>query len=146
MNPTLAGFLLFLRNQAGVPTAALPDDSVYVTWAYDVAVEIVQQALQAASPTVYMLAVYNLATSNLIHFAGDTAPSTYFADLRKKLDINGEVLGVLTSTSDEGTSVSVQAPDFVKNLSLSDLQYLEDPFGRQYVAFAQRYGSVWGLT
>ena len=36
----------------------------------------------------------------------DVSPSTFFADLRKKLDINGNVLGQLTSTSDEGTSVS----------------------------------------
>ena len=146
MNPTLAGFLAFVRNQAGISTGALPDDSVYITWCYMQSLEIVNTALQVVAPIGYMLAVYNLGTSLLIQSAQDTPPSTYFADLRKKLDVNGSLLGQVTSSSDEGTSISVEVPDFVKALSLSDLQLIKDPFGRAYVAFAQKYNTAWGLT
>lgn len=146
MNPTFAGFLSFVRNQAGFGQAALPDDSVYLTWCYEIAIETVNRTLQWVAPTVYALAVYNLGTSYLVNFAEDTPPDTTFSMLRKKLDIDGPALGSVTSTSDEGTSVSVQAPDFFSQLSLEELQQLKDPFGRRYLALAQKAGSVWGLN
>jgi hypothetical protein len=144
--PTLAGFLLFIRGQMGVSTTVLPDDSIFIVWAYNVAIELVNLGLQAASPTVYMLAVYNLAASNLVNFAQDQAGNTYFADLRRTLQIDSMVPELVTSASDQGTSSSYFIPDFYKNISLADLQYLKDPWGRQYLAFAQRYGTLWGLN
>jgi hypothetical protein len=152
--PTPAGFLDFVRTQMGVSTAVLPDSSIYLALAFNVAIEIVNINLQPASPTLYTLAVYNLAASNLLNFAQDV-PQTppvvppalgYFAKIRKTLGINSGSLGVITSASDEGTSGSLMLPDFVKALSISDLAYIRDPYGLQYLAIAQRYGSVWGLN
>ena len=150
MTPTLAGFLAFVRSQMGVPASALPDDSAYLVWAYDVALELVNQNLQCASPTIYMLAVYNCAASNLLAFAQDVPqdpPVTlgYFAALRKQFNMNAFTLPV-SSGSDEGTSTSYVVPEFLSSLSLADLGYLTNPYGRQYLAFAQRYGTVWGLS
>lgn len=150
MTPTLAGFLAFVRSQMGVPASALPDDSQFLTWAYDVAVELVNQNLQGASPTIYLLAVYNCAASNLLAFAQDVPPLAagapgYFAAIRKGFNMNAFTLPV-SSASDEGTSTSYVVPEFLSTLSLADLGYLTNPYGRQYLAFAQRYGTVWGLS
>jgi hypothetical protein len=35
-------------------------------------------------------------------------------------------------------------PDFFKDLSLADLQMLQDPWGRRYLMIAQQFGSLWG--
>jgi len=37
-------------------------------------------------------------------------------------------------------------PDFFKDLSLADLQMLQDPWGRRYLMIAQQFGSLWGLS
>lgn len=146
MSPTFADFVTFVRFQAGFSATALPDDSVYLQWSYDIAVETVNRTLQQVAPTVYALAVYNLATSYLVNFAMDTLPDTTFSKLRAKLNLDGPALGPVTSTSDEGTSVSVQAPDFFSELSLEELSQLRDPWGRRYLMLAQKCGSVWGLN
>lgn len=146
MGPTAAGFLTFVRDGMGIPESALPDDSIWLGYAYNVALELVNLDLACVAPTVYTLAVYNLAGSNLINFAQDVPPSTFFADLRAQWNINSFVSGVVSSVSDVSTSTSLVVPDFFKDLSLADLQYLKDPYGRQYLIFAQRYGSLWGLS
>ena len=52
----------------------------------------------------------------------------------------------MSSSSDNGTSASIMDSELLKNLSLADLTYLKDPFGRQYLAFAMRFGQQWGLS
>ncbi|HBK2804405.1 TPA: hypothetical protein HHH48_005056, partial [Escherichia coli] len=47
---------------------------------------------------------------------------------------------------DNSTSAQRLVPDFFKDLSLADLQMLQDPWGRRYLMFAQQFGSLWGLT
>jgi hypothetical protein len=37
-------------------------------------------------------------------------------------------------------------PDFVKTLTLANLQQLKTPWGRQYLAYAQSAGPLWGLS
>ena len=55
----------------GVPVNALPDDSLAITYAFNVAIAIVNQQLLVANPLIYELAVYNLAGDNLINWAPD---------------------------------------------------------------------------
>jgi hypothetical protein len=95
---------------------------------------------------IYMLAVYNLGASNLLNWFPDTPPSTFFADARKGYGINSFVAGVVTASSDEGTSNSLTTPEWASNLTIANLQQLKDPFGRQYLAFAADYGSLWGIS
>ena len=145
--PTLAGFVWFVQNQMGISTQVLPTSSIYLTWAYGLAVSIVNQAFQCVPGPMYMLMVYNLGGSNLINFAQDQPGQTYFADLRKALNINSLTSGLVASSSDEGTSVSLLNPDFIKTLTIADLQYYKDPYGRTYLGYAQRYGpSAWGVS
>jgi len=144
--PTLAGFIAFIQNVMGISSIYLPTTSPVIQMALTIALDIVNVQLQTASPDIYTLAVYNLAGDNLINFAPDQAGQTYFQDLRTSFHISDFVAGVVQSSGDEGTSTSLTVPEALSHLTLSDLQNLKTPYGRQYLAFAQRYGQLWGLT
>jgi hypothetical protein len=144
--PTLAGFLQFIRGTMQIPTAALPDDDVQIGYAYNVSITTVAPSIQCVSPLIYMLAVYNLAADNLLNWANDQASQTFFADARAKYGMLSFVAGVISSTADVSTSESLTVPESIKGLTLSDLQNLKSPYGRQYLAWAQKYGTLWGLS
>lgn len=147
--PTLAGFLAWVRSAMGVPTSALADDSVYLGYAFDVALALVNLQIQTSDDTgglIYMLAVYNLGGDNLVNWAQDVPPSTYWADLRDKMDILDFFPGVVSATGDQGTSTSIQVIENLKNLVLGDLQNLKTPWGRQYLNFAMQLGTGWGIS
>lgn len=146
--PTLAGFLAFVRGQMRVTAVQLPDDDPVISSAYQVAVAICNPLLACTfmpSP-VYALAVYNLAASNLIEFAQDQTGQCFFEDARKAFHMNDFVAGVVNSSSDEGTSQSLTVPEAFETLTLADLQYIKNPYGRRYLAFAQRFGTLWALA
>jgi len=50
------------------------------------------------------------------------------------------------ASEDEATSQTLLTPEAMKGLTLADLQNLKTPWGRQYLAFAQSYGTLWGIT
>ena len=142
----------------GIPPGALPDNSVWLTYAYDVAYATVNTQLSTVPGPFYVLAVYNLGGDNLVNWAQDDvqppypfptnnpAGLFYFAYLRDQFKINAFVPGVINSSSDEGTSQSMDTLDAYKNFTLSNLQNLKTPWGRTYLGFAQRVGTLWGLT
>jgi len=144
--PTLAGFIQFLFQPGigAVPANALSATDPVINVAFCVALEIVNQQICVVSPLMYNLAVYNLATDNVYNFAQDNPPSpeAFFAKMRASLGIMDFVAGVTASTSDEGTSESLLNPEFMKDLKLADLQNLKSPWGRQYLAIAQRFGGI----
>lgn len=166
--PTIAGFLVFVRNVMGIDMTILPDNSATIPFALAVAQAIVNPALRAvcvpAQPpgsgtqtTIYVLAVYNLAGDNLINFAqdlpgadpvqGSQPPTPFFAWQRQQLNINGFVSGVISSSSDEGTSQSLVVMEAAKNFTIANLQNLKTIYGRTYLGYAQSYGqSAWGIT
>lgn len=137
---------------SGVSTGAAAGEAIgayndTVVMSFQVAKDIVNLALNCGSPRIYTLAVYNLAADRLINFALDIPDQTYFKDLRCRLRVEDRTPGVVSSTSDEGTSSSYLNPEFMETLTLQDLQTLKTPYGRQYMAFAQMYGrTIWGLT
>jgi len=130
----------------GITTTDLPANSIFYTYAYDVAIQIVPYMLCAVGGTIYMLTVYNLAGDNLVNFAQDTPPSTFFSTLRATLNINDPALGVVASSGDQGTNTSYLNPDFMKGFTLSNLQNLKTPWGRIALGYMQRTGTIWGLT
>lgn len=130
----------------GITIADLPDADPVIEVAYDVAIAIVNRALNRASPLIYTLAVYNLGGDNIINFAQDQSGSRYFTDLRDDFKLLSFVPGVVTSTGDQGTSTSLLNPDFMKEFTMANLQNLKTPYGRQYLDFAQDYGTIWGLS
>ena len=157
MEPTVAGFTTFIRNVMGINTTVLPDDSAVIPMAFNVAMEIVNLDLDLISATIYELAVYNLAGSNLLNYAqdlpeaepvqGSNPPLPFFEYTRQTWNINGFVSGVIQASGDEGTNQSLVVQEAAKNFTLADLQNLKDPYGRRYLSFAQQYGpNVWGLV
>lgn len=157
MAVNLADYQSFITNQMQIPVAALPLTAPVILMSLAIAEEIVNPALQSVGaacgstlgytgPSIYELAVYNLAADNLINFAPDQPGQTFFADLRTAWKITSFVPGVIQASADVSTSESLLVPDFMKNLTMADLQYMKTPYGRQYLAFAQRYGTMWGVS
>lgn len=147
----LNDFIYFIQNIAVVPPTALPAASSLSTdpninTAFNVAMDTVDCLINQHSPTYYNLAVYNFAMDYLINWMPDQPCQTFFTDLRTKWNITGFVGGVVSSTSDNGSSVSVEVPPMLKDLSMFDLQLLKTPFGRAYMSIAGKFGDVWGLT
>lgn len=145
--PSQAGFTQFIRDSMGITTAQLPDNSEWITLAYDVAVELAYiGVVQAGFANLYTLMVYNLGGSNLVEWTPDQSGQDVFAKLREKYNLNAFVSGVIQSASDEGTSESMVVQEAAKNFTLADLQYLKTPWGRTYLSIAQRAGTLWGIT
>ncbi len=155
LRPTLAGFTEFVRDEMGIAASALPDGSKYFGWAYAQSRSLVNHRI-CAVPLQYLLAVYNLGGDILVNIAQDPSdapvvpgtnpPMKFFAYTRKSLNLNSFVTGVITSTSDQGSSESMDVPEQVKTFTLADLQNLKTPWGRAYIGIAQSVGSDWGLS
>lgn len=143
--PTAAGFLDFARNVMGIDPVYLPDDAPIIGVAFRIASGTVNPMLRSM-PDMYDLAVYNLAGDTLINFAPDQTDRTYFRDLRKALDISAFVPGVIGSSGDAATSESLVSPDWVRGLTMGDLQRLKTDWGRRYIGIAQSVGTLWGLS
>ena len=160
--PTLAGFTAFVIAALALTTQYQADPGVQrtISTAFNIAVDIVNQTLMVV-PDIYMLAVYALATSNVINYAIDPAGAPlqpplqnngqpglpFFANLRALYGINSFSAGVVQTVSDQGTSTTLLVQEALKNITLSDLALLKDPWGRRYLALAQKYGpTLWGVT
>jgi hypothetical protein len=144
--PNATDLYTILTTVAGVPTADLPADSPYVTWALSYAEELTLLVLRAVGQDFYCFAVYCLATSFLLNWCPDTPPSTFFADARDKMNLAGFTPGVVNSAADQGTSDGLLSPEFLSGLTMQNLQALKDPFGRAWLAASQELGNIWGIS
>lgn len=142
MTTSLSGFIEFVRSDMGVTAEQVPDSSPSLSLAYGGAVEWVNRDIEMVMPNLYAVAVYNLAASFLVNYGTESV----FSGLRESLKLNNLHVGVISSASDESTSAQRLVPDFFKDLSLADLQMLQDPWGRRYLMIAQQFGSLWGLS
>jgi len=145
-SPNLADFTAFLYGNVGIPTATLPEGSVWPGYAFDQAM-----ALVAFFPTVasiqYVLAVYNCGAHLLIMITPDQAGQTYFTTARDSMNMLRPVSGILSGSSDVSTSQSFTVGDGMSNMTIGDLNFYTTPWGRQYLAYAQDAGpGLWGLS
>lgn len=152
VEPTFAGFQDFVTDIMGIDPLYLPANSPATEWAYANALMIVNPSLALVGvktpieTTLYIEAVYNLGGDNLINYAPDQPGRTYFADLRRSMNINSFASGVVQSASDSTTSDTLSVPPALTNLTISQLQNLKTPWGRRYLAIAQTYGTMWGVA
>jgi hypothetical protein len=71
----------------------------------------------------------------------------FFADLRKEFGLLSLVGGPVQTSSDQGTSQTLVVPDFFKTITMGDLDLLKTPWGRAYMAYAQKAGpTVVGIS
>lgn len=136
----------------------LPDNSYIVTFCFNLSTMIVNPDLRLVTanlppattldfPSMYALCVYNLAGDRVINYAPDAAGQDYFAKLRAAFKINDFTAGVVSSTNDDGTGVTLETLEVFKNLTIAQLQYLSTPWGRAYLGYAQAAGpTLWGLS
>jgi hypothetical protein len=132
-------------------------------WCFVDAINLVNEGLafvpslsSAGGWTIYTRAVYNLAADYLICWEQDSLsapivdigppPLRYWAALRKQYGCLNFVPGVVSSTSDQGTSTSLEVPEEFKNFTIANLQNLKTPYGRAYLGIAQSWGALWGLS
>ena len=166
--PTLAGFQWFIANVAAIDPSNLDPNSPVVSFSFDIALGIVNPQLALVgipnttsanyAQSMFDLAVFNLATDIVINYAVDppTAPIvttrpdgtefTYFDYLRFKWGIGNFQAGVVANVSDVSTSTGLEVIEAAKTFTMGNLQNLKTPYGRQYMAIAQSYGPLWGLT
>jgi len=146
MKPTLAGFLTFLRGTVAIDPLNLPDTEPVIEMAFDLARAQVNRDLARVSHHLYCLAVYNLAADHVINFAPDQTHRDYFKKTKERLGIDVFVPGVISSSGTSPTSESTLNPEFMKTMTMGNLQNLKTPYGRQYLAFAQCVGTMWGMS
>lgn len=146
-SPNLPDFLLFIRAAMKIPTGNLPDDAVWIEWAFAQALDLVLH-VPCVSGLSYTLAVYNCGGHILVRIAQPSGPpgSTYFEGLRKQFQILIQAAGVVQSSSDESTSNSLAVPDALRQLTIGDLGFFKTPWGREYLSYAQDFGDIFGLT
>ncbi len=152
-NPSISGYTAFIRDSMQISTTYLPADSPWIAATYNRASLFVNKQLAAVIsinpiyPNLYCEALYNLAGHFLVEWCPDQSGQTYFFDLRKTLSVGGFVAGVIQSSSDEGTSMSLMVPKAFEEMTMLDLATLKTPWGRYYMACAQQAGpSVWGRS
>jgi hypothetical protein len=155
-NPNLADFVVFLNTSVQIPVVALPVNSPWPGYAFTQAMALVP--CYAGVPGImYSLAVYNCATALLFLITPDQVGQTYFTSARSNAAPQGgqpggfaliqPSAGLVASTSDETTSTTLANPDWVKGLTIGQLQFAKTPWGREYLSFIQSYGpTIWGLT
>jgi hypothetical protein len=171
----LTDYLTFIRDVMGVPPQALSDNANVIPLTLDAAILIVNENMAAVGapqallpplplstapyasyfplpPSYLAWAIYNYAADRLVTYTLDdpnAAPpyNTYWSALRKSMSVGGPVVGMISSSADQGTSSSYVVPDWAKTMTPGDLAMLKTPWGQQYITMALAYGpSIWGLT
>ena len=146
MEPTLSGYVTFIRDIMGINTTILPDDSPYIPYSYNFSINICSD-LFAVIPQVpgnflYMTAVYNLAGDTLLSSAVDQTGQQFFKQAQQKYQLNTFVSGAVSFAGDEGTQSTLAVPEALKHLTIGNLQNLKTPYGRTYLQIAQDLGSL----
>ena len=140
---SLADFEDFIYSIVGVPMSALPANSPTIPFSYNFALATVLLQLPA---DVYPVAVNNLGFHFLVTFAKDQTGQSYFSDLQSQYGLDSFTPGVISSTADQSTSNSLLNPDFMRNLTMGDLQQAKTPWGRMYLSIAQNFGPLWAMA
>ncbi len=135
--PNLPDFIVFCRGQ-GVLVSNLPDSSEYFQAALDYAKAVALYIPQMDS-VIYVGATYNLGLHNLIKIAIDEVAQTFFVDQRAAYKMLQFITGSISSSTDGGTSQSFAVSDALQNMTLSGIDLLKTPWGREYLEYAQSY-------
>ncbi|WP_455387436.1 hypothetical protein [Petrachloros mirabilis] len=135
-----------------VSTGSAQAFSQYVAWALNYAIAVAMPGPGngpgiAGMSGMYVLAVYNLGTHQLLKIAQDQPNQTFFTTIRQTYRLTSLVPGPVMASADQATSETLVVPEFFKTLTLSELDLLKTPYGRDYLGYAQMYGpTIVGAT
>lgn len=144
--PNIVDFLSYLANSVGIPATALPGTSPFPQYALTQAISIIPSAPLGV---LYTLAVYNCAAHLVFTITPDISGQNYFAKARSNAGYNliGPSTGLVASSSDETTSVTLASPEWAKRLTVGQLDMYKTPWGRSALTWLQSFGpNVVGLT
>ena len=120
MNPTIAGFTVFIYQIMGISSSILPVNSPYIATAYQYALDIVSEYLGIVSPDAYTSAVYNLAGHNLMVWAQDQP--VQIANVQAS--ISGTTLNISAFNSGSSVALNASVSDGVTLFNATILQQL----------------------
>jgi hypothetical protein len=146
--PNLPDFLLFIQDYVGINPLFLPSDSPFPGYALGQGLRYI---VRARGGVDYTLAVYNASTHILIRITPDQPgrnkePGS-FTKMREDFGLNRPVAaGVVASTSDNSTGVTLAVPDSLKQLTLGDLNFMKTPFGQEAISYNQDFGGAFGIS
>lgn len=127
------------------PPVADTSGSVWASYAFNQAMALTN-SVPTITPLMYVLAVYNGAGHILLTIAPDQPGLVYFQTARTDFKLLQPQIGIITSSSDEGTSNSFAVGDGMRNMSMTDLDFYRSPYGRAWLQYTQDFGGVFGLT
>jgi len=142
MEPSLAGFVEFIRDTMGINTTILPNDDSYIEFSYEFSIRTCSNTLDVIDEFLYTNAVYNLAGDTLLTYGKDQPGQSFFTQVQQKYQLNTFVPGVVDGAHDESTGSSMLVPDTFKRLTIGNLQNLKTPYGRFYLQIVQDLGSL----
>lgn len=114
--------------------------SPYLAWAFIGAESITLVPPPGMPPVLYVMAVYNYGMHKLLKIAQDQAGQTFFTTQRTNFSLLSFKAGPVGSSADQSTSDTLVTPDFLKGLTMGDLDLLLTPWGREYLDYSQSYG------
>ncbi|NDU92422.1 MAG: hypothetical protein G3I10_07410 [Ferrovum sp.] len=138
-NGTNAGTVTPAPAQAlSITTATLL--SPYLQWAFDAGVNLTLIPPADMPAILYVMACYQLAMHQLLKMAQDQTGQTFFTQQRTTYGLLSFSAGPVISSGDQGTHQTLAEPEFLKGLTVSTLDLLKTPWGRESMAYSQQYG------
>jgi len=132
---------------APVSIASASTYSQYLAWAFGAAVAITLAPPPGMPAIEYVMAVYNYGMHKLLKVGQDQAEQTFFADQRAAFKLLSFKAGPIGASADQATSQTLVTPDFLKGLTMGDLDLLLTPWGREYLDYSQASGpSIVGVS
>lgn len=121
--------------------------SPYLMWAFIGAQAITLIPPACMPPILYVMAVYNYGMHKLLKIGQDQTGQTFFTTQRTNFNLLSFKAGPVGASADQATSDTLVTPDFLKGLTMGDLDLLLTPWGREYLDYSQQYGpSVVGVS
>ena len=130
----LEDFTLFLEQQVGIPTNSLSSD--YIALCYQLSLDNQQNFLNFVPPTTQSLLVYLYGVHIAIFLAYTDTSNIGMAKLQE-IQTNSNInapAGILSSTNNGASSVSMDIPDFAKNMSSYGLS--QTKWGLQWLSMS----------
>jgi hypothetical protein len=130
---------------APVPTSAVEAPSAaawspYLAWAFIGALGVTLFPPSNMPPILYVMAVYNYGMHKLLKIGQDQPGQTFFTQQRATFKLLSFKAGPVGASADQATSQTLVTPDFLKGLTMGDLDLLLTPWGREYLDYSQQYG------